>query len=59
MNEKTTERLTREDETRAAEIVRITERLPEKEQERLFMLAKCIELIGSTKANTPQAAAAR
>lgn len=57
MNEKNTEKLTREDETRAAKIARIAAKLPEREQEKIYYMLKGIELAGNVRTNAPQAAA--
>lgn len=55
MNENN-EKITREDESRAAKIARIVAKLPEKEQEKVYYTVKGIELAESVK-SAPRTAA--
>lgn len=52
-----TEKLTHEEETRSAKIARIVSQLPEREQEKIYYMLKGVELAGSAKTGSPRAAA--
>lgn len=59
MNEiKSTEKLTREEKSKAAEIARLVARLPEQEQEKVYYMLKGSEIFNSRTLTTmPRAAA--
>lgn len=60
MNEiKSTEKLTREEKSKAAEIARLVARLPEQEQEKVYYMLKGSEIFNSRTLTTMSRAAAQ